>query len=52
MTKSVIVAKVPDTYTGQQKKELQKSIQLAVEETQVLVIPDDIDVMVIHLEDT
>ena len=52
MTKSVIVAKVPDTYTGQQKKELGKSIQLAVEETQVLVIPDDIDVMVMHLEDT
>ena len=52
MTKSVIVAKVPDTYTQQQMKELQKSIQLAVEETQVLVIPDDIDVMVMHLEDT
>lgn len=52
MTKSVIVAKVPDTYDEEQKKELEKSIQLAVEETQVLVVPDEVNITVLHLEDT
>ena len=52
MTKSVIVAKVPDTYTYEQKKQVGESIQLAVNETKVLVVPNEVDVVVMHLEDT
>lgn len=52
MTKSVIVAKVPDTYTADQKKEIENSIEFAVKETQVLVVPDEVDITVLHLEDT
>ena len=50
MPKTIIVAKVPDTYTSEQKEELGKSIQLAVEETKVLVIPDEVQVIPLPLE--
>ena len=50
MSKTVIVAKVPDTYTYEQKEELGKSIQLAVEETKVLVIPNEVEVICLPLE--
>ena len=51
MTKSIIVAKVPDTYTADQKKEIENSIQFAVEERQILVLPNEIEVFSLPLED-
>ena len=51
MTKYVIVAKVPDTYTADQKKQIKTSIQLAVEETKILVLPHEVEVFSLPLED-
>ena len=51
MTKYVIVAKVPDTYTADQKKQIKTSIQLAVEETKILVLPNEVEVFSLPLED-
>ncbi len=51
MTKSIIVAKVPDTYTAFQKKEIENSIQFAVKETQILVLPNEVEVFSLPLED-
>ena len=51
MTKSIIVAKVPDTYTTDQKKEIEKLVQYAVKETQVLVLPNEVEVFSLPLED-
>jgi hypothetical protein len=51
MTKSVIVAKVPDTYTYEQKKQVGESIQLAMNETKVLVVPNEVEVFALPLAD-
>jgi hypothetical protein len=51
MTKSIIVAKVPDTYTSEQKKEIENSIQCAVKKTQILVLPNEVEVFSLPLED-
>jgi hypothetical protein len=51
MTKSVIVAKVPDTYTYEQKKQVGESIQLAMNETKVFVVPNEVEVFALPLAD-
>ena len=51
MTKSIIVAKVPDTYTADQKNEIENSIQCAVKKTQILVLPNEVEVFSLPLED-
>ena len=51
MTKSIIVAKVPNTYTADQKKEIENSIQFAVKESQILVLPNEVEVFSLPLED-
>lgn len=50
MTQSVIVAKVPTTYDHKKIKELESSIRIAVNETRVLVVPEEVEVMVMHIE--
>ena len=50
MRKSIIVAKVPNEYTLEQKKELENAISYAVNEYKPLIIPDEVEVFSLPLE--
>jgi hypothetical protein len=43
----VIVAKCPETYTKEQKEEIKKVIQTALETDRIIVIPESVDIMIL-----
>lgn len=49
--KYIPVVKVPETYTLQERKELQQSVELAVREHMPVVIPEDVDIYSIPVND-
>lgn len=49
--KYIPVVKVPETYTPQQKKELQQSVELAVREYRPVVIPENVDIYSLPVDD-
>jgi hypothetical protein len=49
--KYIPVVKVPATYTPQQKKELQQSVELAVRQHRPIVVPDDVEIYSLPIDD-
>jgi hypothetical protein len=49
--KKIIVAKVPENYSAELKKELQKSIVYAIETTGVVVVPESVEIYSIPVTD-
>ena len=45
MRNYIVVVSTPVDYTGDQKKELESAVRLAMDDTGVLVIPEDVSVM-------
>jgi hypothetical protein len=52
MTKSIVVVKVPTTYTAEQKQDLELQVNRVVDTGGAIVVPDEVDITVLHLEDT
>jgi hypothetical protein len=45
MKNYIVVVSTPVAYTESQKKELESAVRLAIDDTGVLVIPEDVSVM-------
>ena len=45
MRNYIVVVSTPVDYTGDQKKELETAVRLAMDDTGFLVIPEDVSVM-------
>jgi hypothetical protein len=49
--KNLAIVKVPENYTWGQKKEVEKSVRLAIETTGVVVIPENVEIYSISVND-
>lgn len=51
MSKTVVVVKVPTTYTTEQKQELELKVNRVIDAGSVIVVPDDVDVFSLPVGD-
>jgi hypothetical protein len=51
MSKTVVIVKVPTTYTTEQKQELELQVNRVVDAGGAIVVPDDVDVFSLRLND-
>jgi hypothetical protein len=51
MTKTVVIVKVPSTYTTEQKQELELRVNRVVETGGAIIIPNDVDVLSLPVGD-
>jgi hypothetical protein len=49
--KNVTVVKVPEDYSPELKKEIEKSVHLAIDTTGVLVVPEGVDIFTLQVND-
>lgn len=49
--KYILVVKVPETYSFSDRKELQKNVELAVSENRPVVIPNDMEIFSLPIDD-
>jgi|694.fasta_scaffold118071_5 hypothetical protein len=49
--KYIPVVRVPETYTPEQRKDLYESVKLAVREHRPLVIPENVEIMSMPVDD-
>jgi len=45
MTKTVVIVKVPSTYTTEQKQDLERLVNRVVDSGGTIIIPNDVDVL-------
>ena len=51
MTKTVVIVKVPTTYTIEQKQDLELRVNLVIDAGGAIVVPDDVDIFSIPVGD-
>jgi len=51
MTKTVVIVKVPSTYTTEQKQDLELQVNRVVETGGAIIIPNDVDVLSLPVGD-
>jgi hypothetical protein len=51
MTKTVVIIKVPSTYTTEQKQDLELRVNRVVETGGAIIIPNDVDILSLPVGD-